>query len=295
MQHAPSPRIAAIAFVTLCLIWGTTWFFIRWGLDGITPLCAAAVRLLLSWVLMCAVVRWLGKREGGAAPSLALSVGMGVFNCGGSYAVLYVAEEFLPSGLVSVIWAVYPLMVALGGHWFLEGERLDLQRSLGFLLGLAGVTMLFATDVLALGQAQLGMAFFLLLSPLISTVGTLLVKRHGAQVSSLQLNRNGMLVGAILLSLLAFALEEPMTMSLGWRACIAIAYLACFGTVLAFGVWFWMLRHRPASELAVISYVTPMIALGVGAAFGAEHVGWSTLSGAALILVGVALSRRRAL
>jgi drug/metabolite transporter (DMT)-like permease len=114
-------------------------------------------------------------------------------------------------------------------------------------------------------------------------------------VSSLQLNRNGMLVGAILLSLLAFALEEPATMRLGWRACIAIAYLACFGTVLAFGLWFWMLRHRPASELAVISYVTPMIALGVGAAFGAEHVGWSTLSGAALILVGVALSRRRAL
>lgn len=295
MRHAPTPRMAALMFLGLCLIWGTTWFFIRWGLDGITPVTAAALRLILSWLLMCVVVALLGKREGGERPGFWLSLGMGLFNCGGSYAVLYIAEESLPSGLVSVIWAVYPLMVALGGHWLLPGERLDLRRCTGFIFGLAGVAMLFFTDVLDLGREQLGTAFFLLLSPLISTVGTLVVKRHGAHVSSLQLNRNGMLVGAALLTGLAFLLEEPAKVQLTLRALLAILYLACFGTVLAFGVWFWMLRHRPASELAVVSYVTPIIALGVGALFGAEHVGLTTVLGAAMILTGVALTRRRPL
>ncbi|MSR74826.1 MAG: hypothetical protein EXS14_05070 [Planctomycetes bacterium] len=284
-------RVVLPVLVALCLIWGTTWFVIKWGLDGVEPITAAALRITLSALLMSLLAWKLAAREGGRAPGRWLAIAMGLFNCGGSYAVLYVAEATLPSGLASVLWSIYPLLVAVMAHYLLQGERLNLARCAGLGMGFLGVVTLFCTDVLALGAEHLGMAAFLLLSPLISATGTVIVKRHGTEVSSLLLNRDGMFIGSVFLWILAFACEQPMETHLGQRGIIALLYLAVVGTTLAFGAWFWLMRHMPASKLAVISYTWPLIALWVGAAFGGESVGWNTMLGTFMILAGVALTR----
>ena len=291
MNPALPSRIVLPALAFLCIVWGTTWFFIKWGLDGVQPITAAALRITIAALLMSLVAWKFAAKEGGRKPGLWLMLGMGVLNCGASYAVLYVAEVSLPSGLSSVLWSVYPLLVAVAAHFFLPGERLSWLRCCGLGLGFLGVGMLFQTDVLAMGSEQIGAAAFLMLSPLISAMGTVVVKRYGSDVSSLLLNRGGMFAGSAFLWVLAFALEEPTQTNMGTRGVIALLYLALFGTTLAFGTWFWLMRHMPASKLAVISYTWPLIALWVGAAFGGETVGWHTLLGTAMILSGVALTR----
>jgi drug/metabolite transporter (DMT)-like permease len=131
-----------------------------------------------------------------------------------------------------------------------------------------------------------------LVSPLASAIGTTYVKKHGAGTSSLLLNRNAMWVASGILWTLALVLEHDVPFAWSGRAVFSIVYLALLGSVTAFGLYFWLLRHVPANRMSVIAYVTPAIALGSGFALGGERVGPWTIAGLAAILVGVFLVHR---
>lgn len=289
---APRPLVVALCFALLCLIWSSTWIVIKGGLDDLPPFTAAAARFLIAWLVFRLVAARLAEREGGVAPGRRLVLAMGLLNFGASYAIVYWSETLLPSGLVSLLWATFPMMMALSGHLFIPGERLRGMQWLGFGVGFAGVAVLFATDLGALREGAAGAALVLLCSPLVSTVGTTLVKLEGARVSSLQLNRDGMLLGAIVLGLLALLFERDAAIHVTPAAAVGILYLALVGTVVAFGLYFWLMRFAAASKLSLIAYITPPLALGLGALDG-EPLGRGTLMGAVLILVGVLLATRR--
>jgi drug/metabolite transporter (DMT)-like permease len=210
-----------------------------------------------------------------------------------SYGLVYSAETVIPSGLTSVLWAVFPMMTALLAHVWLPGERLRARQWLGFSVGLLGVAVLFATDLRNIGPSALAAGGLLLLSPLSAAAGQVLVKRHGKSISASLLNRDGMLVGAAGLWLVALPLERQSTAVLSPHALGSVAYLAIVGTVVSFGIYYWLLRYVAASRLSLIAYVTPAIALWLGWAVGDEPLAQSTLAGSALILLGIALALRR--
>lgn len=265
---------------------------IQGGLRDLPPFTSAAARFWLAGAVMALAARVLGRREGGAAPATWLWIVMGTTNFAVSYGLVYWAETRLPSGLTAVLWAVFPLLMALATRWFLKGARLAPTQWLGFVVGFAGVVALFWTDVGRFGSGAVTAGIVLLGSPLVSAVGTTVVKRHGAQTSSLLLNRNGMLLGAALLSSLAFATERGAPARWSAPAVASIAYLALVGTSLTFGLYFWLMRYADAYKLSLISYVTPTIALLLGAAVGGEPLRGTTFIGAALVLAGVVLAVR---
>jgi len=152
--------------------------------------------------------------------------------------------------------------------------------------------LLFATDVAALGAFGSTAALVFLISPVVSSLGTVLVKKYGAGVNSLRLNRDGMALGAVLLSACAVVTERDATIVWTPGAIASIAYLALIGTVFTFGVYFWLLRTMPAHKLAVVPYVTPVVAVLLGVVFRGEPVHWTTLAGCAAILAGVVLTTK---
>lgn len=288
-----SPLIVALLIALLCAIWGSTWLVIREGLDDLPPFTAASARFLLAGCIMAALAPRLARIEGGGPPTLGLTLAMGVLNVGASYAIVYWSETRLPSGLVSLLWAVFPILMSLVGHWFLPGEGLRPRQWAGIVIGFLGVGLLFWTDLRAIGPAAISAAAILLLSPVVSVVGTFAVKRHGAGVSSLLLNRNGMLLGGLLLTALAWVFERDAEVRWTGDAIGSVLYLSLIGSVVAFGVYFWLLRSAPAYQLSLIAYVTPVIALSLGAFVGEEPVTMFTVAGAALVLGGVGLVMRR--
>ncbi|NOT31963.1 MAG: EamA family transporter [Planctomycetes bacterium] len=291
----PSPLKAFLLTALLCLIWGSTWVVIKSGLEDLPTLGSAAARFTLAALCMSGLCALFAAREGGARPGLALTLVLGSLNFAGSYGIVYWTESKLPSALVSVLWAVYPLLQAIVGHVFLPSERVARAQVLGFGLGFLGVAALFATDLRGLGPAALPAGAVLLLSPLISAIGTTYVKKHGGGTSSMLLNRNAMFVGAALLWIVAFASERGVPFHWTGAALFSLAYLAVFGTVVAFGLYFWLLRHSPANRLSVIAYVTPAVALVLGLVVRQEPVGPWTLAGLGLILLGVWLVHRSGL
>lgn len=290
--RAPSLLLQRLLMGLLCAIWGSTYLAIRFGLEDLPPLRSAAARFLVAWAVMLVLAPLLARREGGARPGLGLVLALGAVNVGAGYAILYHCETVVPSGLASVLFAVFPLLLAVAAHFFLPGERLRPRQLLGFLLGFAGVAFLFRNDLAAIAPEAVPMGALLLLSPLANVFGTIVLKRHGGGASSVLLNRDGMLVGGLLLAGAALALEDGSTTVWSRRAVLSVLYLALVGTVLAFTIYYWLLRHAPASELSLIAYVIPAIALTLGALVGGEPVSATTLQGSAIVLAGVALASR---
>jgi drug/metabolite transporter (DMT)-like permease len=277
----------------LCLLWGSTWVVIKGGLEHLPPLTAAAMRFSLAALIMVAVAPALARREGGRRPPWRLSATLGVCNFAGSYAIVYIAETGLPSGVVSVLWGVFPMLSAAAGHFFLEGERLSPPQALGFLVGFGGLGILFAVDLRLSGDDALWMAALLLLSPAISVIGNTLVKRSASVTSSALLNRDAMTVGATLLVVLAAVFERDASVTLNAQAVGSVLYLACFGTVTTFGLYFWALRSAPANKMSLIAYITPGIALWLGWLIYDEPITSTLVIGTGLVVVGVWLAGKR--
>jgi drug/metabolite transporter (DMT)-like permease len=292
-HRPPSALLINLLIGVVCLIWGSTWLVMKTGLEDLPPFLSAGVRFAIASGILVGLAPYLHRREGGERPAVWLWVAVGTLNFAGSYGIVYTASTVLPSGLVSVLWAVFPLMMAGAGHWLLPGERLIGRQWVGFVVGFAGVGLLFRTDVVTIGPEALPAALLLMLSPLVTVVGQTLLKRHGERTSSVLLNRNAMLLGAVLLLLAGAATESGAEARWTVPALLSIAYLAIAGTVVTFSLYFWLLRYSPAHRLSLVAYVTPALALTLGWLVGGEPVTAFTLMGTGTILLGVVLVVRR--
>jgi len=142
-RRAPSAVMIRFLLALLCLIWGSTWIVIKGGLRDLPPFTSAGLRFIIAALVMVGVAAVLGRKEGGAAPPTWLWIVQGTASFAISYGLVYHAETVLPSGLVSLLWGVYPMLQALSGHYFLEGERLRPGQWLGFGVALTGLVLLF--------------------------------------------------------------------------------------------------------------------------------------------------------
>ncbi len=288
----PSPLLTNVLIALLCLVWGSTWLVIKVGLEELPPLGSAGVRFIVAGVTMAAVCAWLARREGGGRPPRSAVLAHGLCQFVLNYALVYASETVLPSGLVSVLWSVFPLMMALTGHFVTRSEPLRARQWLGFVIAFFGIVILFFTDVARISPRAIGMGLLLLLAPLSVTFSTTYVKVRAATASSLLLNRDAMLIGGVVLLGLSSASESEAPLSFTPAALGSILYLALAGTVFTFGVYMWLLRHVPAYRLSLTAYVTPVVALLFGATLGGEPLRLSTIAGTGLVLGGVVLSLR---
>jgi drug/metabolite transporter (DMT)-like permease len=291
---APSPWVVALLLGLISLVWGSTWLVIRVGIEDVPPLTGAGIRFVLAGSVMALLAPAIVRREGGGRPPVAaILLHAGCQFCV-NYALVYWAETVLPSGLVSVLWSAFPLMMGLLGHFVTASERLGARKWVGLLVSFCGIVLLFATDLRSIGRDAVGMGLAVLLAPAAVAVSTTYVKRHAAGSSSVLLNRDAMLLGGVMLLAMALVFERGQRFEATPAAIGSILYLTLAGTVLTFGVYLWLLRTVPAYRMSLTSYVTPVIALFVGAAFGGEPLGATTLGGTALVVVGLALALGRA-
>jgi len=292
-RSAPKPSLQTVLLIAvLSIVWGSTWWVIRICLEEQPPLSSAAVRFVIAGLAMAAVTPMLRKRENAPPPPTWLWVVCGLTNFAGGYGILYIAETVVPSGIAAVLWAIFPLLMAGSAVCFL-GERLTARQWLGFGVSFAGIVAVFYGDLGGIPEDGSAYAWLLLGSPVIAAIGTTLVKKYGSASSSVVLNRNGMLLGAVLLLAAAFVREDPLAMTWTTRVTIATIGLAVFGTTMTFGIYFWLLRTAPASMLALITYITPVFAMVLATIVGDGQHGTSEWVGAGFVVLGITLVVRK--
>lgn len=275
------------------LIWGSTWAAIRISLEGIPPLTGVVLRFTLACLLLLALAPVFRVRLGATAIERRLWWVNAVLTFTISYGLVYWAEQWVPSGLAAVIFATFPLFVAVLAHFFLPGERLRTATFLGVLIGFIGVAVLYSEDLGALVGPRAGFAAkVMLIAPVASAIANVAVKRWGSGVSPLSVSGVSMGLGALLVVPFAWTVERGREITFGTRPVLAVVYLAVVGSAVAFTVYYWLLRRLPATSLSLINYATPVVAVLIGTLWLGEPFTLRILLGAGLVVAGVAISVR---
>jgi drug/metabolite transporter (DMT)-like permease len=264
---------------------------IQIGLEGIPPFTGVAVRFAIAGSLLLGLALARGVRLGASRRERHLWWANGMLSFAISYGVVYWAEQWVPSGLAAILFAIYPLIVAILAHFALPGEALRIREVFGVLIGFGGVGVIFSEDLAALGGPQVAVgAAVMLLSPLAAAGGSVAVKRWGGDVHPLSVAAVPMLVASVVVAVPAVALERKLTFTWDAVSVSALLYLAIVGSAVTFSLYFWLLSHLPAKRLALIAFVIPVIAVGIGVLRG-EELTLRMLAGSAAVVTGVALAR----
>lgn len=292
MPNAGRGRLIG-GFLLLTLIWGTTWAAIRIGLDGVPPFTGVAVRFAIAGTLLLALALALGVPLGRGRHEKALWLANGILSFCLSYAIIYWSEQHIPSGLAAVLFATNPLFVAVLAHFLLAGERLAAAAVAGLVLGFAGVAVIYSDDLSLLGGPQVRLAaLVMLVSPLVSAVATVAIKRWGRDVHPLSLSAVPMLIASLVMGAVALIVERHRPLVLDGRSVGALLYLAILGSAVTFTVYYWLLARVTATRLALLSYLIPIVAVAVGAALFDEPLRPRLLAGSVLVLAGVVIVSR---
>jgi drug/metabolite transporter (DMT)-like permease len=289
-MRKPRTLLAILGAATMCLIWGTTWAAIQIGLKGIPPFSGVAIRFAIASPLLLAAALAMGVKLGRSPHEKTLWVVNGLLQFTISYGVVYWAEQWVPSGLAAVLFATYPLFVAMLAHVALPGESLRPLEVAGVVIGFGGIAVIFSEDFQALGGSQVAVASaVMLISPFVSAVTTVAVKRWGSKVHPLSITAIPMAICAGVMGVVAFKYERGLPFTWDAVSVGALLYLAIFGSAVTFTLYFWLLRHYPAKRLSLIAYIIPIIAVGVGVLRN-EPLTVRELIGAAVVIAGVALA-----
>ena len=275
------------------LIWGSTWAAIRVSLEGIPPLHGVVLRFTLACLILLALTPFLGIRLGISPLERRLWWINALLTFTLSYGLVYWGEQWVPSGLAAVLFATFPLFVAVLAHFFLPGERLRTNSLVGVLIGFTGVAVLFSEDLRAVGGPRTAFAATLMLiAPIASAFANVAVKRWGAGIHPFSISGVSMGLGAVLTVPLALTVERGREVTFGTRPVLAVVYLAIVGSAVAFTVYYWLLRRLPATSLSLINYATPVVAVLIGTLWLGEPFTLRIFLGGLLVVAGVAVAVR---
>lgn len=273
----------------LTLVWGTTWAAIRVGLQGVPPFTAIALRFAIATSILLTLAKAMKVRLGAQPHEKALWAVNGVLFFCVSYGVVYWSELYVPSGLAAILFATFPLLVTLFAHWMLPNEPLRLRSGIGAIVALAGIVVIFSEDLATVaGPKAATAAAVLLISPVVSAISSVCVKRWGSGIHPVSLAAVPMAIATVVMGAIAWTFERDVKITWTPASVGALLYLAVFGSALTFTLYYWLLRHVRASRVALLAYATPVIAVATGVVFLHEPMTSRFVIGGLLVVAGVA-------
>ncbi len=291
MTSRPSRARVVAVFLLLTLIWGTTWAAIRFSLEGIPPFLGVSLRFALAGALLVGIALWQRIPLGRSRTERRLWLANGLLSFCASYGLVYWAEQYVPSGLTAVLWATFPLMVAVMAHFALPHERMTGRGVVGVVVGFLGLAVIYSEDLGRLGGPQVAFAsLVLLLSPFVSAISNVAIKRWGKGIPALSLAGPPMLIGGVVMAGVSAVVERSAPVTWGARPVAALLYLALAGSALTFSLYYWLLSHTTVVRTSLISYTIPVVALAIGVLVMGEPITARVMAGSLLVVGGIALA-----
>ncbi|MCD6374588.1 MAG: DMT family transporter [Caldisericaceae bacterium] len=283
---------AIFVLILLSLIWGSTWLAIKIGLESLPPFLSAGWRFFVAFIPLFLYSLKMKKPIPKDWKTHFFFFWFSIINFSGGYALVYWGEQYINSGLASVLFSVMPFYVALFSIKLLPSEQVTLKKMLGIVTGFLGVVIIFH-DQLKIGHPYglYGM-IALLISPAFSALGTIVGKKARARYHPVTLNTFPILYASFVLFGMHFALESGQSAVFDLKAILSLLYLGLLGTALAFVLYFWLLKTTSAVLMSLITFVTPPMALFWGWLIKAEPITWQLILGMLIIFVGIGVVRK---
>ncbi|MGX5201789.1 DMT family transporter [Aliikangiella sp. IMCC44632] len=281
-----NPKVSA-AYLLVVAVWSTTPLAIQWSSDTIGPILAVLLRMVIAAILglMVIYIRRIKVPFNSTAILLYSYSGIGIF-IGMTFA--YLAASYLTSGLLSLIWGLAPLISGLMAQYRKQEAGLDAVKLISLLLAVVGLAVVVSDNLMVTQQALPGVGFALCGVTFFS-LSSVLVKGINIQINPIATT-----VGALLLTLPLFfvtwlILEDFSNPQL-WsdKAIYSIVYLGVFGSLIGFVAYYYILQKLSVSSVAIITLLTPVVAILLGSWLNNELISLRLIFGGAIILVALA-------
>ena len=282
-----------VSFLSIYLIWGSTYLAIRYAVETIPPLYTAGLRHLSAGLIL--MIWCLAKRLRPTWPQVRASIIIGVFFFLIGHGTLHWAEQKVASGLASLLIASEPIWVFLLSSFVSRKWRLNTLLVAGILLGFAGVGLLMGRSALHSGPGVFVGSLAVLVGAFSWSVGIVYSRRSHLSGNPLLLSALSLLAGAVQLLLVGTLVGEYRGFSfasVSLRSWVALGYLIVFGSVIAFTAYNWLMEHYSPTLVATHTYVNPIVAVLIGWLFAAEPVTFNVMLSAALVIGAVVLVDR---
>jgi drug/metabolite transporter (DMT)-like permease len=283
--------LAIAAFLSIYLIWGSTYLGIRFAIETIPPFLLSAVRFGIAGLIMLAVAKARGVAHATGAQWRSGAIVGSLLMLANS--LVGVAEKRIPSGVAALLVAMTPLFMVLLEWGRPGGRRPTVMVGVGLLIGLAGVAALVGPASFGDGaRVDLIGAGTVILGSFAWSVGSIYSRHAPKPESSLMMTAIQMMVGGAFVGVLAIATGELAAFDpsgVSSRSLLAFLYLLVFGSLIGFSAFVYLLRVSTAARVATYAYVNPAVAVLLGWLFAGEAISARMLVAAAVIIAGVAL------
>src|SRR6266404_6274851 len=281
---------ARIVWLILCCIWGSTWLFINLGLADLPPITFAGIRFVIAFLILESLVIARGARWPRTRAEWTLIAVSGVLQFGLNYGLVFWGEQHISSGLAAVLQSTFPAFGLVIAHFYLPHERLTTARVFGVLLGVLGVAVIFSDQLSIAGRLAFLGSMALVLSAFFGSYSNVLVKKYGGKIDPQVLAAGQMVFGFVPLLAIGIPTEgNPLRYHWTAMAVVSMMYLVVVGSVIAFALYYWLVRHMDVTHTMLIALVTPVVAVILGMIVLHEKLNWRLLAGGACIIACLAL------
>jgi len=276
-----------LAYAAMCLIWGSTWIAIRIGLESFTPIFSAGIRFCLATIIIFVLMKIKNIELQADKESVRLYLLMAFFSYVVPFGLVYWAEQFVPSGMASVLFAVYPFWVVIFSFIRIPNDSIGFYKIFGTVLGFGGIVIIFSDSFIGdITNYIVGM-FAVVLSGIMQAWIAVSIKKFGHHLHPLSMNFIPMMIAGISMVAIGIIAEDLSVTNISESGILSILYLAFFGSVITFTTFYWLIKRINLVILSLLAFITPIVALILGYFFYNEELSSRHFIGAALVLTGV--------
>jgi drug/metabolite transporter (DMT)-like permease len=275
------------AFFAVILIWSTTPVTIKWSGEGVSYLLGIMLRMSIGTLLALTLVLIKYKKLPMNRDARKVYFASAVAIFGGMMPV-YWGAQYIPSGLISVVFGLSPIVTGYLAWRFLHEQSFNVLKILGSLAGLTGLIIIFYKGVASNNDYLYGVAS-IMLAVVLHSASAVWIKGLKTDVPALALVAGGLLFSMPLFITVYLIFAPPLPEQIPLKAIWSIVYLGVVGSVVGFVSYYYLLRHLQASSVALITLVTPVVALWIGHMVNNENISLSIYLGTTFVLFGLAL------
>lgn len=274
-----------ISYLTVILIWSTTPLAIKWSAEGFGFSFGVLARMTIAFIVCFALIKILKIAMPWHQSARRTYFGAGTFiYC--MMSLSYWGSQFIPSGLISVIFGLVPIVTGLLAAVWLKEKSLTPVKLTGLMLGFFGLYFIFgvAGD---LGNSAIYGIVAILLAVVFHSVSIVWLKSLNSNLPSLSITTGGLMYALPFYALTWFLADGTLPSEIPINALLSTVYLGVIGSVLGFVLFVYVVKHVEASQVALITLITPVLALLLGSILNNEQIQFSTYMGAISITLGL--------
>lgn len=288
-----------LPFVALCLIWGSTWYFIKITLNaGMPPMYGVGIRFFFSGLLFFLILLLRKESIPINKQSIKLYFSFALLNFSLSYGITYWATQYVYSSISAIIWGLFPAVTSLIAHFMIPNdpnERLTQNKLLALGIGFIGLTIISSNQTIDFSSNSSIGILLLICAVVAAAYPSVLYKKHSQEVNHYQMNAVCQLITGVVMLSLSYFIETEETMQLVWtnELILSTIYLIVLGGVVSWGIYFWLYQHLTVTQVTYVAIFPPIVAIIMGWTFLNEVLTTKEIIGTILILSGSVLIYRK--